>query len=118
MPLREIAEKEQLSEQYLEQLFRELKKGELVVSHRGARGGYVLARPPEEINVAQVLTVLEGSLAPMQCVVDGEPHDACQHSGGCPTRTIWKKLKKAMDDVLTGTTLADLLTDGIVAHNS
>ena len=111
IPLREIAEKEQISEQYLEQLFRELKKNELVISHRGARGGYVLARSPGEISVAQVLTVLEGPLGPMQCVVEGESSDPCQHRGGCATRVIWKKLKNAMDDVLDGTSLADLLID-------
>jgi Rrf2 family protein len=109
-PLREIAENEQLSEQYLEQLFRELRKSELVTSHRGARGGYVLSRAPGEISVAQVLTVLEGPLGPMQCVVDGEPH-TCRHSNKCPTKVIWKKLKMAMDHVLEGTTLEDLLTE-------
>lgn len=109
-PLREIAEQEHISEQYLEQLFRDLRKNGLVVSFRGARGGYVLARPPSEISIGEVLLVLEGSLAPMQCVHEEEAAERCKHSSGCPTKVIWKKLKNAMDDVLNFTTLEDLLT--------
>jgi len=110
-PLREIAESEQISEQYLEQLFRELRKNNLVISYRGAKGGYVLARPPAEISIGQVLAILEGPLAPMQCVADGEAKDICVHSSGCPTKVLWKKLKTAIDTVLDTTTLADLLTN-------
>lgn len=111
IPLREIAEKEQISEQYLEQLFRELRLNELVISHRGAKGGYVLAQAPDKISVGSVLAVLEGPLAPMECVADGVSSESCRHSGGCPTRVIWKKLKMAMESVLNGTTLADLLLE-------
>jgi len=108
-PLREIAQKEHISEQYLEQLFRELRKCDLVTSYRGARGGYVLARSPGEISIGDVLTALEGPVAPMQCVAD-DP-EVCMHGDDCPTKVIWQKLKAAMEDVLHGTTLADLLTN-------
>lgn len=111
-PLREIAQEEHISEQYLEQLFRDLRNNDLVVSFRGAKGGYVLSRPPSEIWIGQVLRVLEGSLAPMQCVLEEEPLDRCKHSSGCPTKILWVKLKDAMDEVLNSTTLADLLTTG------
>lgn len=110
--LREIAESEHISEQYLEQLFRDLRKNDLVVSFRGARGGYTLSRPPSEISVGEVLAVLEGPLAPMQCVAEGEDSDRCMHSRGCPTKIIWQKLKDAMDNVLDTTTLTDLLQLG------
>ena len=110
VPLREIAEIEQISEQYLEQLFRDLRKDELVESFRGAKGGYVLARSPAEISVNQVLTALEGPVAPMQCVADGDLEEGCKHMGRCPTRTVWEKLKNAMNAVLDDTTLADLIS--------
>ncbi|MDD2282350.1 MAG: Rrf2 family transcriptional regulator [Eubacteriales bacterium] len=108
VPLRQIAQKEHLSEQYLEHLFRDLRTKELVTSFRGAKGGYKLSRPPSDITVGDVLWALEGSLAPMQCVaVDEEA--VCRHRDGCSTRFVWQKLKVAMDEVLDTTTLADIL---------
>ena len=108
VPLRQIAQMEHLSEQYLEHLFRDLRTKELVTSFRGAKGGYKLSRPPAEITVGDVLWALEGSLAPMRCVA-GETDEACQHKDGCSTRFVWEKLKVAMDEVLDTTTLADIL---------
>lgn len=109
LPLRIIAEKEHLSEQYLEHLFRDLRANGLVESFRGAKGGYKLAKYPEEITVGNVLWALEGSLAPMECVA-GEKEVLCRHKDGCPTKFVWEKLKSAMDEVLDTTTLADILT--------
>lgn len=109
MPLRAIAAQEQISEQYLEQLFRELRKEGLVASHRGARGGYTLSAAPEDIPVGRVLQALEGPLGPMECVL-GEEVEQCCRSDGCATRIIWQRLKDAIDAVLDNTTLADLLT--------
>lgn len=108
VPLRLIAQKEHLSEQYLEHLFRDLRTNELVTSFRGAKGGYQLSRPPSEITVGDILWALEGSLAPMQCVA-GDKEAECRHLDGCSTRFVWQKLKAAMDEVLDATTLADIL---------
>ncbi|MTI93965.1 MAG: Rrf2 family transcriptional regulator [Firmicutes bacterium] len=106
-PLREIAQAEAISEQYLEQLFRELKRAGLVDSRRGARGGYVLSAPPEQISMDRVIQALEGPIGPMECVTEaGEDLCAREH---CATRILWQKLKSAMEAVLSGTTLADLL---------
>ncbi len=107
MPLREIAARENISEQYLEHLFRALRLSGLVVSHRGSRGGYTLSRHPSDITVGQVLRTLEGSLTPMECV-DGK--QVCAHGDRCATRLLWKKLKDATDSVVDSTTLADLLS--------
>lgn len=109
-PLREIAEAEQISEQYLEQLFRDLRKNALVNSYRGAKGGYVLASQPSDISVNQVLTALEGPIVPMECVAEDNLMEDCKHMGNCPTRTMWEKLKHAMNAVLDDTTLADLIS--------
>jgi len=110
-PLREIAKLEQISEQYLEQLFRKLRKSQLVVSYRGARGGYVLARDPADISVNQVLTALEGPLAPMQCVAENIKDEKCKHRGNCSARVVWEKLKDAINKILDETTLADLIAN-------
>jgi Rrf2 family protein len=110
--LREIAQREQISVQYLEQLFRELRKEGLVNSHRGTRGGYQLALPPGATSIGSILRTLEGPLGPMQCVMNAA-HDpgCCPHVvGKCPTRVLWKRLKHSIDSVLDETTLADLLT--------
>ena len=108
VPLREIAQREQLSGQYLEQLFRDLRVNGLVASFRGAKGGYQLARPPGDITVGEILWALEGTLAPMQCVSETE-EAICQHREGCSTIFVWQKLKAAMDAVLDNITLADVL---------
>lgn len=109
LPLRVIADREHLSEQYLEHLFRDLRTNGLVESFRGAKGGYKLAKSPEEITVGNVLWALEGTLAPMECVA-GERETQCKHRDGCSTKFVWEKLKAAMDEVLDTTTLADILT--------
>ena len=108
VPLRVIAQREQLSEHYLEHLFRDLRANGLVNSFRGAKGGYKLSRSPSEITVGHVLWALEGSLAPMQCVAD-QGEKECQHKEGCTTIFIWQRLKAAMDEVLDNTTLADVI---------
>lgn len=108
LPLRQIAAREQLSEHYLEHLFRDLRANGLVNSFRGAKGGYILSRPPSEVTAGDVLWALEGSLAPMQCVA-GEGKEECGHKDACATRLVWQKLKTAMDEVLDNMTLADIL---------
>lgn len=107
IPLRLIAEQEHLSEHYLELLFRDLRASGLVDSFRGAKGGYRLARSPAKITVGDVLWALEDTLAPMQCVAEGET--ACKHREGCSTIFVWRELKAAMDGVLESITLADVL---------
>src|SRR5690242_1173163 len=82
--LKSIAERQGLSENYLEQLFSALRKAGLVKSMRGAQGGYVLAMAAEEISVGAILRALEGSLAPVDCVSDGESSQ-CSRSNGCVT---------------------------------
>lgn len=109
LPLRVIADREYLSLQYLEHLFRDLRTHGLVKSFRGAKGGYKLAKSPEQITVGDVLWALEGTLAPMDCVA-GEREVQCKHRDGCSTKFVWEKLKAAMDEVLDTTTLADILT--------
>ena len=80
--------------------------GGIVRSTRGARGGVSLTKPPEEIRLSEVIQLLEGSIAPAECV--NNP-GICTRSDLCVTRDIWSELKKAMDEVLESATLQDLV---------
>jgi Rrf2 family protein len=104
--LKDIAEREQISLRYLEHLIAPLIAGGIVRTTRGARGGVSLAKPPEEIRLSEIIQLLEGSIAPAECI--GNP-GICSRSKLCVTRDIWGELKQAMDGVLSSTTLQDLV---------
>ncbi len=102
--LKDIAQRQQISLQYLEHLITPLIAGGIVRSTRGAKGGVSLAKPPEEIRLSEVIQLLEGSIAPAECV--NNP-GICTRSELCVTRDIWGELKQAMDGVLNSITLRD-----------
>lgn len=109
MPLKEVAQRQQLSETYLEQIIAHLKKGGLVASIRGAQGGYELIRKPEEISVGEIIRTLEGPLAPAECVLDDEPE--CTKAEYCVTRLIWEKIMEGINNVIDSITLNDMVDD-------
>ncbi len=100
--LKDIANSQQLSLSYLEHLVRPLISGGIIRSVKGPKGGITLARKPEEINMKEITDLLEGSLAPVDCV---DCADDCDRSGYCATREIWSRMKGAMDGILETTTL-------------
>lgn len=104
IPLRVIAERENISEQYLEQLFANLRKSGLVKSVRGAHGGYLLNRKPENITAGDVFRVLEGPVSPVDCVQDGYE---CEQSEKCVTHDLWNILSDQIEEVLDSHTLED-----------
>ena len=104
--LKDIAQRQQISLQYLEHLIAPLIAGGIILSTRGAKGGVLLAKPPEQVRLSEVIQLLEGSTAPVECVNNPE---ACDRSQFCVTRDVWGELKRAMDDVLESTTLQDLV---------
>ena len=106
VPLKDIAQRQQISLRYLEHLITPLIAGGIVRSTRGAGGGVSLARSPEEIRLSEVMQLLEGSIAPVECVSNP---GICTRSKLCVTRDIWSELKQAMDGVLESTTLQDLV---------
>ena len=106
IPLKDVAQRQQISLQYLEHLISPLVKAEIIRSARGLRGGVWLAKPPQEIKLSEIIQLLEGSIAPVECVNDPK---YCTHSDLCVTRDIWGELKKAMDGVLESTTLQDMV---------
>ncbi len=106
VPLKDIAQSQQISLPYLEHLITPLISGGIIRSTRGARGGVWLARPPREVRLSEVIGLLEGSIAPVECVNDPK---YCSRSELCVTRDIWSELKKVMNGVLESTTLQDLV---------
>jgi Rrf2 family protein len=106
IPLKDIARSQQIPLQYLEHIVTPLVVAGMVRSTPGARGGVWLARSPEEIKLSEVIGLLEGSIAPAECV--NNP-GICTRSELCVTRDIWGELKKAMNGVLESTTLQDLV---------
>ena len=101
--IKDIANRQDISEKYLEQIVSVLNKARLVKSIRGAKGGYVLSKKPEEYTVGEILRVIEGSLSPV------EDKDSDSSPAGIVSNRVWCKLEGAINDVLDGITLAELL---------
>ena len=106
VPLRDVAERQEISDKYLEQIVTQLSRAGLVRSVRGAGGGYLLTRVPEEYAVGEILRVLEGSLAPVSCA-DGAA--CCARADRCVTLEVWQQIQAAVSGVVDNITLADLV---------
>src|SRR5437667_4162923 len=115
--LTEIAQAEMLPLAYLEQLAKLLREADppLIMSTRGAHGGYRLGRPPTEITMGEVLRVLEGPIAPMICATEGEMTEICGFLDSCKTKSLWAKLRDVVARTLDSMTLADLAGESSVA---
>jgi Rrf2 family protein len=112
LTIQAIAQAEGLSTEYTGKLMRALRQGELVVSTRGASGGYRLARPASEITPWDVIQALGGSFFPEGfCATHPGKLRDCVHSTGCSVRTLWTNVEKAVRGVLQSVTLAELAQD-------
>ena len=109
VPLKQIAQEEEISQKYLEAIMTSLSKAGLVEAMHGKGGGYRLNRPPEEYSVGSILKVTETSLAATVCTADGA---SCERAEHCISRPLWQRLDRLIDDFLEGTSLADLLESG------
>ena len=110
--LADIAEADRLPLAYLEHLVQRLRKAELVESHRGAHGGYTLARPAPEISMAEVVAALEGEIAPIECITaDADGVLTCAREGAepCPTKLLWTRVQGSIVRTLNDMTLDDLI---------
>ncbi len=105
--IKAIAERGNMPEAYLEQLIAVLKREKLVTSTRGAQGGYMLARSPDQITVGDVLRALEGDLNLVDCVEE----DVCGKACACPSRIVWLKIRDGLNDIVDGITLQDMVDD-------
>ena len=114
VPLAEIAEHDGMPLAYLEHLVARLRKTGLLDSRRGSRGGYMLARPADQITMAEVVEALEGSIAPIECISQSPDGTiVCSRESDpahvCPTKLLWTRVRLAIVSTLMQTTLADLL---------
>ncbi len=107
VPIHVIAEHQNLSSRYLEQLLIPLKQNGLVKSVRGSQGGYILGREADKITVGDIIRALEGPISPVDCVNELNP-DECDRAEFCVTRRIWSKLRDSMNQVLDSYSLEDL----------
>jgi Rrf2 family transcriptional regulator, cysteine metabolism repressor len=113
--LKDVAARQDISKRYLEHMMTQLRESGLVVSARGASGGYRLARDAEDIRLDEIFESLEGPLSPVDCV--REP-GGCDRAELCVTRDLWCDVADAMRSVLSGRTLADLLREYQEAETS
>ena len=104
--LGDIARRQEISVKYLEQIVIPLKKAHFIETVRGPKGGHILARPPEEITVAEIVALLEDGASLVECT---EHAEVCRRAETCPTRLIWKEASQAIFDKLKSVTLADLV---------
>lgn len=107
MALRVIAERQGISESYLEQVFTSLRKSGLVRASRGAQGGYELNQQADQVTVGEILRSLEGPIVPVYCVGESEGA-SCEREQYCITRSFWEELRDKINEFLDGTTLQDL----------
>ena len=106
LQLKVIAERQDISVKYLEQLMNALRSGGVVRSIRGTRGGYILAKPPNQIKLGDVFNCLEGPVITAECVDD---EDYCRRTPDCAARLLWIQLQEAIKNVLESVTVQDLL---------
>ena len=110
IPLKQIAEEENISQKYLESIMTVLSKAGFVDAVHGKGGGYRLNRQPEEYTIGSILKLTEGSLNVASCTTQGAA--ACSRTSCCQTLPMWERLDKMINEFFEGITLADLLRDG------
>ena len=108
--LRGIAERQEISEKYLESIIRMLVKAKVVDSLRGKGGGYRLKKDPDQYTAGSILRLTEESLAPVSCLEANA--EACPRAGSCRTLTLWQGLDKVICEYLESVTIADLMEQG------
>lgn len=107
IPLKEISERQEISEKYSEMIIGLLSKAGLVYSSRGKGGGYKLVKPAEKCSVGSVLKASEGSLAPVTCLEHSE--NICPNAGACKTLPMWTELERRIEEYLESVSIADLV---------
>ncbi|NLI90004.1 MAG: Rrf2 family transcriptional regulator [Epulopiscium sp.] len=110
IPLKQIAEDIDVSENYLEQLIALLRRAGYIKSRRGSQGGYQLAVDPKDITVGQILRALEGSLAPTSCSCEDSSFECTNHDK-CITQGVWIKIRNGINDVVDSIMLEELVSD-------
>ena len=109
--LKDVAERQDISKKYLEQIALRLSQAGMLQAVRGFQGGHMLVKPPEEYTVGQILEIVEGSMAPVSCLE--HPTNLCPRCGECLTLPIWEGLDRRIRSYLDAITLADVLNRSV-----
>jgi Rrf2 family transcriptional regulator, cysteine metabolism repressor len=112
--LKDIARRQAISVKYLESIFSSLRKAGIIKGIRGARGGYMMIRPTEEVTIYDIVFAMQGFIAPVGCVTET---CSCNRSEECVTHELWVKLTESIADTLRSYTVADLVTRHGAARN-
>ncbi len=109
LPLKEIAERQEISEKYLESIAKTLVQGKILLGSRGKGGGYRLIREPRDCSLGSILRLTEGDLSPVSCLEEGVVR--CEQAEECPTLPIWIRLNNLIQRFLDSVSLADLMEE-------
>ena len=107
IPLKDIAERQELSKKYLEIIVKDLVKGKLLTGTSGKGGGYRLCRKPEDYSVGEILELMEGTMSPVACLADRSYH--CSRKRKCKTLPLWKEFNDLVHDFFYNKKLSDLI---------
>lgn len=107
VPLKEIAERQNISKKYMENILKSLVDKKLLVGVKGKGGGYKLTRPADKYSLGEILRLAEGDISSVSCT--SKSHEGCERISSCPTHPVWKKLDTLINDYLDSVTLQDLL---------
>jgi Rrf2 family protein len=110
-----IATAQNIPENYLRRLLISLKRGGLVLSQKGPSGGYILARPPSRITMADVVELIEGDYVPVECLEDGA-NSPCRRDQACAMRDVWRQVRDQVNSILRSATLETLASNLKTAH--
>lgn len=105
-----IASQQEISQSYLEQILAKLRRANLIESHKGPGGGYILAHPPEKISLYDILIALEDKFAIMKCLLTDEKEN-CDRIQSCIMRLYWQRLQGVIEDFFRNTTLSDIIAE-------
>lgn len=111
VPLRDIANRQNISEKYLESVIKALVSEGLLAGMRGKGGGYKLTNPPAEYSIGTILRLTEGTLAPVACLDCADGTSDCEHADSCQTLPLWKKLDEVIEGYLDSVSLEDLMNN-------
>lgn len=115
IPLKEIAQRQDISEKYLESIIKLLVRGGLLSGLRGKGGGYKLTRSPDQYTAGEVLRLTEETLAPVHCLTEGA--EPCPRAADCRTVALWAGLNQVISDYLDHYTIADMMAQGVAGDN-
>ena len=116
VPISAIAERQNISVRYLEQLLPKLKKAGIIKSIRGAQGGYMLDKDPKDISAGDILRTLEGDLTPIDCAAFTGDTSTCSGTKFCVTKTVWQRINDSVQQAVDSITLQELMEESIEIH--